>query len=84
MDVAEVIYEGRAPSKDNQQEEVDRAIFGRNQKGGESASASNPEKGCAGKRRRNDSRNPRDAPTGAKNTCMLHGPGHYSEEWKFL
>ena len=79
MKITEAIYVGGSPSKNNQRAESDRASFGRKQKGGGSASPSNPENGLAGKRKGNDAGHTSDAPTGEKNTFMLHGPGHSSE-----
>ena len=83
-EIAEAIYGGGAPSKNTQQAEADHASFGRKQKGGGSTSSSKPEKGRAGKRKRHDAGHLSGVPTGAKNTCMLHGHGHYSEECKVL
>ena len=73
---AEAIYEGGAASKNNQREESDHASYGRKKKGGPSALPSNPEKGRSGKRKRTNAGHTRDDPTGAKKTCLLHGPGH--------
>ena len=42
------------------------------------------EKGRTDKLKRNDEGHLRDAPTGVKNTCMLHGPVHSSIDFKFL
>ena len=78
MEILEAIYKGGSPSKNIQWVEADHASFGRKQKGGGAISQSNPEKGRSGKRKRNNAENPIDVPTGAKNTCMLHGPGHSS------
>ena len=80
MEIAEVIYEGGTPSKDNQRAEADRVSSVRNKKGGASASPPNPEQGCASKRKRINAGHPSNDSTGAKNTCLLHGPGHSSEE----
>ena len=52
-ETAEAIYEGGAPSKNTQRAESDRDISGRKKKGGESASPYKPEKGRAGKRKKN-------------------------------
>ena len=79
-----VIYEEGAPSKNNQQAEADHASFGRKKKWGGSDSPPNSEKGFTGNRKRNDAGHPSDAPTGAKNTYLLHVPGHSSKECKFL
>ena len=84
MEIAEAIYEGRAPSKNTQRAKADRASSGRKKKGGPSASPSNPKKGRTVKCNRNDAGHPRDEPTDAKNICMLHGPRHSSEECKVL
>ena len=84
MEIAKAICEGLAPSKNTQQAESDRASFGRKKNGGGASSPSKPEKGYAGKHKRNNVGHPRDAPTGAKKICMLHGPGHSSKEYKVL
>ena len=84
MEIAEAIYEGGAPSKNSQQAEADRSSFGRKQKGEGSASPSNPEKGRADKRKRNDAGHPSNAPNGKKKTCIFNGPGHSSEECKVI
>ena len=84
MEITEMIYEGGSPSKNNQWAEANRSSFGRNKKGGGAASLSSPKNGRTGKRKGNDTEHPRYAPTGANNTCMLHGPGHSSEECKVL
>ena len=84
MEITEAIYVGGSPSKNKQREESERAIFGRKQKGGGSAQPSNLENGLAGKRKGNDAGHTSDALTGEKNTVMLHGPGHSSEQFKVL
>ena len=66
MEIAETIYKGGSPSKNNQRAESDRASFVRKKKRGGSASPSNPEKGQAGKHKKKYSGHPSDAPTGAK------------------
>ena len=75
IEITESIYEGGAPSKNNQREEAARASFGRKQKGGGPASLYNPEKIRDGKRMINDARNPSDAPTGAKKHAYCMAPG---------
>ena len=45
---------------------------------------SNPKKGRAGNCKRNDAGHLSDAPTGEKNTYMLHGPRNPMEECKVL
>ena len=57
-------------------------LTGENGRG--AASPSNPEKGRSGKRKINDAGHPSNAPTGAKKTCILHGPGHSTEDCKVL
>ena len=84
MKIVESIYEGGSPLKNIQQAEADRASLGRKQKIRGYALPSNPKKGRAGKLKRNYVGHPSDAPTGAKNTCILHGPRHSSEECKVL
>ena len=84
MEITEAIYVGGAPSKNTQRAEYDCASFVSNQKVGGSALTSNPKKGRAGKRKKSDVGHPSNAPTGAKKTCMLHVPGHSSDEWKLL
>ena len=84
MEVAEQVYEEVTTSKIPTREEANRDGNVRKQKGGESASTTNPEKGCAGKRKKKDAGHPSDALIGAKKTCLLLGPRHSSEESKVL
>ena len=72
----------RSTLQNTQWAESYRASFGRKQKGVGSASPYNPEKGRAGNQKKNCVSHPSDAPTGAKKTCMLYGPGHSSKECK--
>ena len=46
--------------------------------------STSPKKGRTGKRKTKNSGHPSDAPDGAKNTCLLHSPGHSLEECKVL
>ena len=80
----ESIHKGGSPSKNIQWEEANHASLISKKKKGASTSTSNPNKGCAGNRKRNDAIHLSDAPTGAKKTCLLHGPRHSSEECKVL
>ena len=83
MEIVEVVYEGGALSKNTQLEsECDSS--GRNKKEGASTSPSNLEQGRPDKRKRSNAGHPSDEPTGAKNTCLLHGPGNSSKEYKFI
>ena len=84
MKIAEAIYKGGATSKNTHREEANGASFWRNKKGGVSALPSKPTKGLDGKRKRNNARHPSDAPTSARNICMLNIRGHSSEECKVL
>ena len=84
MEMAEEIYEGVSPSKNNQQAEADRSSSGRNKNGGASTSPSNTKQGRAGKRKISNAGHLGDEPTGANNTCLLHILGHSSEECKTL
>ena len=49
---------------------------GRKRNVGEAALPTNPKKGRTVKRKTKNSGHPSDAPTGAKKTCILHGPRH--------
>ena len=84
MEIVEEIYEGGSPSKKTQWVEAGRSSSGRKKMGVSSASPSNPKKGRAGKRKRNNAGRPSDDLTNVKNTCLLHGPGQSLEECKFL
>ena len=75
MEITDSIYKGGAPSKNTQWAEANRVSLGREKKGRVSASPSNPEKVRDGKRKRNNAGHSGDAPTGAKKTCLLRGPG---------
>ena len=77
IEIAESIYKVGAPYQNTQQAESDRASIGKGKKEGASTSPSNPEKGRAGKHKRNNAVHPSDATTGEKKTCLLHGPGKY-------
>ena len=84
MEIAELIYKGGSPSKNTQRAEDERASSGRNKKGRAYASPSKPEQGRTSKRKRINAGHPRYDPTGAKKTCLMHVPGHSSEECKVL
>ena len=83
MEIDEQVYEGGTPSKTTNGEDSNCAGHIRKYKGGESALSTNPKKGCIGKCKKNYAGHPSDAPTGGK-TCLLHGPGHSTEECKVL
>ena len=76
MEIVEAIYEGGAPSKNDQQAEANRSSSGRKKNGGASASPSNPNQGRAGKCKRSNEVHSSDEPTREKKTFLLHGPGH--------
>ena len=52
-------------------------------KGGEATLPIKPKRGWVGKRKKKYSANQSDCPSGDK-TCLLHGPGHSTEECKVL
>ena len=83
-EIAESIYGGGALYQNTQQAEADWASIGRIKKIGASALPSKTEKGNSGKCKRNYAGHPSDDPTGAKNTCLLHGSRHSSEECRVL
>ena len=83
MEVAEKVYEGGTPSKTSIGVDSNRASHGRKRRGGESNSPTNPEKGRVGKRKSKNAGHPSDRPT-RWTTCLLHGPGHYTEEYRVL
>ena len=76
-------YECGTTSKNTIKADANRASHGRKIKGGESALPTNPEKGRTGKRKARNAGHPINRPTGVK-TCLLHGPGHSTEECKVL
>ena len=78
-EIAEAIYKGGAPYKNNQRAEADRVSYGRKKKVGASASPSNSKQGRTGNCKRSNASHPSDEPTGANKTCLMHGPGHYSK-----
>ena len=75
MEIAEAVYEGGAPSKNTQRSESECSSSVRKKKGGSSASPSNPNKGRADKRKRNDAGHPSDTPTHAKKHAYCMSPG---------
>ena len=83
MEITKQVYEGVTPSKTTIRVDTKCASHRRKQKGGEPASPTNPEKGCAGKRKKKHAGHTSNRPTGEK-TCLLHGPGHSSEECRVL
>ena len=84
MDIAEQVYEGGTPSKITaHRADANRVSHSRKRKGGEAASPTNPEKGRAGKLKKNYAGHPSDRMTSDK-TCVLHGPRHSTEECKLL
>ena len=84
MEIAKVIYEEGETSKNTPKTEADRASSGRKKKEGAYTSPSNPEQGRSDKCKRINAGHTSNQPTGAKKTCMLHGPGHSSEECKLI
>ena len=83
MEIAESTYEGVVePSyKKSTQEDSNRAIHSRKNRGEAASSWTLPKKGqSAGKRRKIHV----DSPTGKSKICLIHGPGHSSEECKVL
>ena len=54
------------------------------QKGGEAASPTNREKCRAGKRKTKSTDHPSNSSIGAKNTCLLHGPGLSENKCKVI
>ena len=83
MEIAESIYEGLVePSyKKITQADTNHACHIRNKRGESASSWTRPDKGeSTGKRRKRHV----DIPTGKSKTCLIHGPGHSSEECKVL
>ena len=83
MEVAEKIYKGRNTSKNPPREGANRASHGRKRNVGEAASPTNPETGRSVKLKTRNTGHPIDRPTGGKK-CLLHCPGHSTEECKVL
>ena len=83
MEVAEQVYAGGTPSKTPTRAESNRGSHVRKRKGWETASPTNPKKGRTGKRK-NIYRPSERCAHRSKNICLLHGPGHSSEECKVL
>ena len=78
MEVAEQVCEGGAPSKTSTRAHANCDGRVSKWKGGEAALPTNPEKGRAGKRKTKSVGHLSHAPSGAKNKCLFHGPGHSS------
>ena len=83
MDIAEQFYKEGTPSKTTIGGYSNRASHFRKHKGVEAALLANTEKVRSGKRKTNHACHPSDQPTSAK-TCLVHGPGNYTEECKVL
>ena len=84
MDISEQVYKGGTPSKTPTREESNRDGHVRKWEGGETASSTNRDKGRTRKRKTKHSGRLSGALTGAKKTCILHGPGHSSEACKLI
>ena len=83
MEVAEKIYEVRNTYKNLPRAYANCASHVRKIKWGESAPHTIPETVCTDKRKTRNTGHPNNRPTGGK-TCLLHGPGHSTEECKVL
>ena len=79
IEVEEKIYECVTNSKNPIREDTNHASHGRNLKGGEAASPTNPEKVRDVKRKTKNIGHPSDRPNGGK-ICLLHGPRQYMED----
>ena len=75
MEIAEQVYKGGNAYKNTNREEANHVSHERKRKEGEAYSPTNPEKGCAGKRKKNNAGHPRDWMTYAK-TGLVNGPRH--------
>ena len=84
MEVAEQAYKGGKPSKTPTRSEANRAVHVRKLNKGEFNLLTKPKKGRTGKLKTKNAGHPSDAPTGAKNTCLLHVSRHFLEECKIL
>ena len=83
MEVSENVYKEVTLYKINTREYANRARNVRKRNGGESASTTNPKKGCSGKRKKNHAVHPSNCPTSDK-TCLVHGSGNSTEDCKVL
>ena len=83
MEVSEQIYKVRKTSKTPPRADANRASHVRKQKGGESASPTNTNKGRTGKRKTRYAGNTSNRLTGGK-TWLLHISGQSTEECKLL
>ena len=79
VEISEQIYEGGTPSKKRTRADANHDGHVRKCKRGEATSPTNPDKGRAGKIKAKNAGHPSDVKTGAKKTCMLHGPGDSSK-----
>ena len=83
MEIADSIYESVVePSyKKTTPADANRAVHSRQKRGEDPPSWTRPKKGeSAGKRRKRHV----DTPKGKSKTCLIHGPGNYSEGCKVL
>ena len=84
LEIAEKFYGGGKPSQTPTRAYAKDGGHVSKLKGGEDALPTNPKKGRSGKRKTKNAGHPSDALTGDKKTCMLHGPGHSSEQCKVI
>ena len=83
MEIAEQFYKGGNTSKNTNRTTAARSSHGRKHKGGASALPTNLEQGCASKCNINHAGHPINGTNGEK-TYLVHGPGHYTNNWKVL
>ena len=83
IEIDRQVYEGVTPYKTTKRAVADCDSYGRKLNGGEYTSPNNSNKGRSGKHKKNYVGHPINWPTGEK-TCLLHRPGHSSEECKLL
>ena len=83
MEIIEQVNEGGTPSKITKQADANCAVHRWKNKEGEAALYTNPQKSCAGKRKKIYTGHSSYALIGGK-TCLLHAPGHSTEGCKVL
>ena len=84
VEITEQVYKGETPSNKKTKGRCQLWQSCQEKKGRRICITYKPKKGRSGKRKTKNSVSPSENTTGVDKTCLLHGPGHSSEECKVL
>ena len=84
VEITEQVYKGETPSNKKTKGRCQLWQSCQENKGRRICITYKPKKGSSGKRKTKNSVSPSENTTGVDKTCLLHGPGHSSEECKVL